>query len=225
MTLELTFQKLCTSAAVSKYRAWAWHGCDDCTLRYTATHCNILLTFGSVDVFATQCNTLCNTLQHTATHCNILQYIATHCNTQQHTATHCNTMQRTSDFWEPLPVRRLAYLEVERGTCSTTALKHKAGVKLVHLSQILFLSQQLLKNSSLVEVRLYIYIYMYIHICTYVYIYMYTYIYICIYMYIYIIDIYVYIYIYVQICLCVYAYRYICVYIYICTNILMCICI
>ena len=30
---------------------------------------------------------ICNTLQHTATHCNTLQHTATHCNTLQHTAT------------------------------------------------------------------------------------------------------------------------------------------
>jgi len=48
--------------------------------------------------------TLCNTLQHAATHCNTLQNITTlhrhvhrfdhrHINTMQHTATRCNTLQ------------------------------------------------------------------------------------------------------------------------------------
>jgi len=63
--------------------------------------------------------TLCNTLQHTATHsagmsqgescfrrgmycppsgtlCNTLQHSATYCNTLQYTATHCNTLQHTA---------------------------------------------------------------------------------------------------------------------------------
>jgi len=40
--------------------------------------------------------TLCNTLQHTATHCNTLQHTATHCNTLQHTASHCITLHHTA---------------------------------------------------------------------------------------------------------------------------------
>jgi len=32
---------------------------------------------------------VCNTLQHAATHCNTLQHTATHCSILQHTATHC----------------------------------------------------------------------------------------------------------------------------------------
>ena len=44
-------------------------------------------------MFALLCSlSLCNTLQHTATHCNTLQHTATHCNTLQHAATHCNTL-------------------------------------------------------------------------------------------------------------------------------------
>jgi len=35
--------------------------------------------------------TLCNTLQHTATHANTCQYTATHANIRQYTATHYNT--------------------------------------------------------------------------------------------------------------------------------------
>jgi len=45
---------------------------------------------------AHSCNTLCNTLHHTATHCNTLQHTATHCNTLQHTATHYTTLQHTA---------------------------------------------------------------------------------------------------------------------------------
>jgi len=61
--------------------------------------CVIGLFCGHNDVIAYvsgECVSLCNTLQHTATHCNTLQHTATHCNTLQYTATHCNTLQYTA---------------------------------------------------------------------------------------------------------------------------------
>ena len=73
---------------------------DQCATRYfathyTATHCNTLqhttlqhtATTIAVACKHLNCNTLINTLQHTATHCNTLQHTATHCNTLHHTAT------------------------------------------------------------------------------------------------------------------------------------------
>jgi len=51
---------------------------------------------GTYDILESLCNTLqqtatdCNRLQHTATHYTTLQHTATHCNTLQHTATHCS---------------------------------------------------------------------------------------------------------------------------------------
>jgi len=50
----------------------------------------------------TQCtpakDSLCNTLQRTATHCSTLQHNATHCNTLQHTATHGNILRTSKLF-------------------------------------------------------------------------------------------------------------------------------
>ena len=63
----------------------------------SATHFNILQHTATT---STQCNRLCNTLQHividSTTHCNTLQRTATHCNTLHHTATHCNTLHHTA---------------------------------------------------------------------------------------------------------------------------------
>ena len=59
------------------------------------------------------CNTLCNTLQHTATHCNTLcntlQHTATHYNTLQHTATHCNALQHTATILMQVPCASCMY--------------------------------------------------------------------------------------------------------------------
>jgi len=53
------------------------------------------LTFQK-DISNLDCNTHCNTLQHTATHCTTPKHTATHCNTLQHTAAHCSTLQHTA---------------------------------------------------------------------------------------------------------------------------------
>ena len=52
-------------------------------LQHVAVCCGVLLTHGyrapgrhNRTLHANECNTLCNTLQHTATHCNTLQHTA-----------------------------------------------------------------------------------------------------------------------------------------------------
>jgi len=64
--------------------------CSLCnTLQHTATHGELATHLTSKQLY--HLCSLCNTLQDTATHCNTLQHTATHCNPLQHTATHCNT--------------------------------------------------------------------------------------------------------------------------------------
>jgi len=69
------------------------------TKQHKATYCSILQHTTAHDTYefgaAFACFshwyvsiTLCNSLQHTATHCNTLRHTATHCNTLQHTSTH-----------------------------------------------------------------------------------------------------------------------------------------
>ena len=77
------------------------HAATRCnTLTHAATRCNKLQQASSrgtaralLNVFKSHCNTLKNTLQHTAAHGNTQQHTATHGNTRQHTATHYNTTQ------------------------------------------------------------------------------------------------------------------------------------
>jgi len=65
------------------------------TLQRTATHTEHARTKSHDPT------TLCNALQHTATHCNALQHTATHCNALHHAAMHCNTYLASSGE-EPL---------------------------------------------------------------------------------------------------------------------------
>jgi len=51
-------------------------------------------------------------------------------------------------------MRRLAYVEVERGTCMTESMPHDIGAKLVRVSQIGFLAKAVLRNTSLVELKM-----------------------------------------------------------------------
>ena len=69
----------------------------------------------------TECNTECNTLQHSAMNCNTLQRTATQsatqCNELQHSATHCNTLHRT---WDVVKVEIGAVLDEHTAThCNT----------------------------------------------------------------------------------------------------------
>ena len=62
-------------------------------LQCVAVCCSVLQCDAEIDLQNTGVESLlslCNTLQHTATHCNTLQHTATYFNTPQHTATHCS---------------------------------------------------------------------------------------------------------------------------------------
>ena len=109
----------CSSHNLSELNSFCWcrDDCQHCAAGGQGRHSK-----GIYD--ATQCNTHCTTLYHTATHCNTLQHIATlrswwvgaafkrdlwcntvqhklhHtvllCNTLQHSATLCNTLQHSA---------------------------------------------------------------------------------------------------------------------------------
>ena len=66
------------------------------THTHTHAHTHTFRSWSTVRASAILQTTLCNILQHIASHRNTTQHIATHCNTPQLSATHCNTLQHTA---------------------------------------------------------------------------------------------------------------------------------